>query len=150
MDFSSLNPETFAEYAEWRNQYVPPSNVTGYLSTHVSPTSALLMTTLMYPPLVLVQGCVLLERSYDPEKFKGWWEHHAGERRLVELSINRLILWDVFDPDSDDDERALELLAERLVPTWRLTVERDFPDRRFDIEISDDYGPTLTLCSAPG
>jgi hypothetical protein len=39
-------------------------------------------------------------------------------------------------------------LAQVLRKTWSAAVAERFPDRRFDVDVNDDSGPTLTVRSA--
>lgn len=132
-------------FQSWSRSYQPPADANAYLGEHLSVTTASLFTELLFPRMVLVRGCVILASRYEPENFERWWASTGGDHSAVERAINHIHLWDVFEPDNDFEERALEQLAGRVADTWSLQVQRLFPDRRSVGEVTDDYGPTIVL-----
>lgn len=132
-------------FAAWQREFVPEPDERGYLSTHVSLTSAVLFSELMVPRFIRVRGCVIDSSRYDADNFEHWWSHEGGNIAAVERMINHFHLWDVFEPEGTEEERALEVLADRMARSWELHAKQQFPDLVFDVAVTDDYGPTITL-----
>jgi hypothetical protein len=132
-------------FQEWSQNFQPPADVGAYLGEHLSVTTASLFTELLFPHMVLVRNCVILASRYEPENFERWWASTGGDHNAVERALNHIHLWDIFEPNGDPEERALEELASRVAETWCLQAQRLFPDRRFVGEVTDEYGPTVVL-----
>lgn len=137
------------EFREWRSSFEPEPDAHAYLSQHLDISSAVLFARLLSPELVLVRGCVILKDSYSPENFEHWWQTEGGDTVRIEAVINHLHLWDLFEPNGDEDERALESLAGFIATSWRRHASGAFPDREFRVEVTDDYGPTIVMTSVP-
>lgn len=146
---TELDPNDLPAFRAWRTQYEPELNAASYLSEHLTVTTARLFADVIIPELVEVRGCVILKSRYEPENFEEWWSHQGGDKVAVEGIINRLVLWDMFEAADDYEERALRDLATRIASTWRLHAEQCFPGRRFVTTVTDDYGPTVVMTSAP-
>ncbi|MBO9521052.1 MAG: hypothetical protein J7518_05895 [Nocardioidaceae bacterium] len=131
----------------WAARYVPQPDASAYLAHHLSVTNATLFAELLAPDLVLVRGCVLLRSRYVPENFDTWWSHCEGVAASIEASINRLHLWDLFEPSDDVERRALDAIANRLARSWLAHANLAFPDRKFVTAVTDEYGPTVVLHS---
>ncbi|MCM3657294.1 hypothetical protein M3147_08525 [Agromyces mediolanus] len=101
----------------------------------------------MTPEFVAVRGCVLVKDRFSPERFEEWMTTAHGSTVVVERALNRLHLWEVFEADSEAEERALVSLAERMAVSWKLHARNQFPDREFEAEVTDDYGATVALWS---
>lgn len=84
-----LDIRDLTEFRSWSTTFDPPiDDPTFFLSNHLSITSALLLTDLMFPACVLVRGCVIRKEIYDPENFERWWREtgrrHRGDRECPE------------------------------------------------------------------
>ncbi len=96
---------------------------------------------------VEVRGCVLRSGAFTPETFEQWWSATGGDRRAIEGVINHLHIWDLdLHVDAPDDEPA-NAAAEAIATAWRARLAETFPTRAFEVEITDDYGPTITFFS---
>ncbi|MFI2364240.1 hypothetical protein [Promicromonospora sp. NPDC019610] len=146
---SELRATDLPAFQQWSNSFEPPANATAYLSQNLSVTSAVLFADLLFPRMVEVRDCVILEDRYEPANFDQWWESTGGDPVAVERLLNHLHLWDVFEPDGEPEERALEQLAHHVARTWRMHAERQFPNRAFVSEVTDEYGPTVVLTTRP-
>ena len=71
-----------------------------------------------------------------------------GDTQEIERVVNHLHIWDLFTPAGPIEEKALELLAQRVAQAWQVHAERQFPDRRVTVTVTDDYGPTIVMFSA--
>lgn len=141
-----LEPHMTETFRSWSCSFNPNADVMAYLEKHLNVTSACIFMSIIIPKFIEVQGCVILQRNYDPETFKQWWESENKNTLTIEAAINRMHLWDIFDQD-DPEEQQLESLAETIAYTWELHAQRQFPERKFEAKVTDDYGPTVVLTS---
>ncbi|WP_285104725.1 hypothetical protein [Promicromonospora sp. MEB111] len=146
---SELRATDLPAFQQWSRSFEPPADAAAYLSQNLSVTSAALFADLLFPRMVVVRHCVLLEDRYDAATFDQWWESTGGDPVAVERALNHLHLWDVFEPEGDPEERALEQLAHQVANAWTAHAQRQFPDRAFISEVTDEYGPTVVLTTRP-
>jgi hypothetical protein len=114
----------------------------------VSPETAAELARLLHPELIEVRGCVLLAWAYEPDNFEAWWNELKGDRARIEGVLNHIHLWDVFDIALGAEK--LGELARVIADSWRASANLRFPDRSFEISVSngdDDYGPTIHMQS---
>lgn len=147
---ADIEPNDLPAFRAWSERYEPRPDAAAYLSEHLSVTAARLFADVMLPELVMVQGCVILKSRYAAETFADWWTREQGDVQAVQRALNRLHLWDLFEPADAAEERALHELGERIASTWQWHAERCFPSQRFVASVTDDYGPTVVLVSASG
>jgi len=131
----------------WRSGFQPAPDAFAYLAEHLKVASAFLFARLMAPDLVIERGCVILKDRYNPENFEQWWSSEAGDTAAIERALNHLHLWDIFEPEGEVEERALEALATRIARSWKLHAAQQFPDRSFQTAVTDEYGPTVVMSS---
>lgn len=143
-----IEPEKLPAFTAWRDAFVPAPDAVDYVGQNLSITDVALVANLMFPPLVEVEGCVLLKGRYAKENFEVWWQQLDHTPSAVESTINQCNLWDIFDPRDDAEEAALSELAALLAETWKFHAERTFPHRRFTTEVTDTYGPGVRLFQA--
>lgn len=100
----------------------------------------------MAPEFIEVRGCVLRSGQFTSETLQGFWNATNGNISAIESAINHLHLWDVVAADTDVEHIQTELLkaAEAIASTWRAALALAFPDRLFEVLVTDDYGPTVT------
>ena len=132
----------------WTKDSPPPETAAVYVSQEVSLAAVVAITDLLCPRFVDVEGAVLLETSADPTGFQTWKEYFNGDLRAVEAMLNHEHVWDMFTYDDETNEAALEIVAERMAITWKAAAEAQFPDRAFVCEVTDEYGPTVTITTA--
>jgi hypothetical protein len=142
---NDIRAEQLPAFRAWSERFDPPTDRLGYLTHEVSVTTATVVSELFFPELVEVRGCVLLADGYEPANFEAWWSRTGGDRTAIERTLNHLHLWDLFDPADEPEERALDVLARRIAEGWRRTAEAAFPDRAFEVIVTDDYGPTVVM-----
>lgn len=145
-DFDS---DDLPAFQEWRSGFQPPPDAHAYLAEHLSVTNASLIAKLFSPDLVLERGCVIFKDRYSPENFEQWWSSELGNTVAIERALNHLHLWDIFEPEGEVEERALVELATQLARSWVLHAAQAFPDRQFQTEVTDEYGPTIVMSSEP-
>lgn len=144
-----LDIEQLDDFQTWATEWEPPLDVDGVLVRRIKTAGAAAVADLMCPRLIEVRGAVLLERNFTQETFDHWWNAHPGNLTAIEGVLNHVHLWDMFQPRADAEYRVIEQLAERMLICWRAAAAAQFPDRAFEIELTDDFGPTLTLVTAP-
>lgn len=143
-DFDS---RALPEFKRWHQHWDFKPDLLSYIQSEVSITSTILISELMFPDLVIVRDCLLLSMKYDSSNFEEWWEKTGGEPQSVEGVLNHVHMWDLFDPVDEIEERGLEALAHRIAQSWKLHAEHEFPNRAITVDVTDDYGPTITLTS---
>lgn len=141
-------PESMPRFVEWSQSFNPPASAIDYVSQRISVTDTVVLLNLLLPPLIEVDGCVLFKDRYSPTTFEQWSDQLNGATQAIESVINQVNLWDVFDPKDPAEEKALIDIAAMLVTTWPDHARRAFPDRLFDAELTDSYGPGVTLFQA--
>lgn len=106
---------------------------------------ALDFARLIFPPRwVEERGCVIRGDVFEQDNFEQWWAASSGNRTGVEASLNHLHLWDMLPNTDEKDYGELWDLGELMVRAWRGSLVEQFPDRRFEVTLTDDYGPTIT------
>lgn len=129
----------------WTKDTPPPETASVYVKQEVSIAAVVAMTDMLCPRFVDVEGAVLLETNADTETFQSWKQHFDGDLHAVESMLNHEHVWDLFPVNGEKDQAALEIVAERMAITWKAAAEAQFPDRTFTCQVTDDYGPTVTL-----
>jgi hypothetical protein len=122
----------------------------GFMMANVTVSEAAVLSTIFWPDFVEFQGCVFLDFKFDEKGVNNWLDQLKGDLRAVEAVVNQVHLWDVFAPTSPEEYEVLSQLAGRVSDMWRAAARLAFPDREFQISVTDDpeeYGPTLTLMS---
>ncbi|MEU0641775.1 hypothetical protein [Streptomyces umbrinus] len=120
----------------------------GFMSANVSVAEAAALADLYWPKLVEYRGRVFLGFKFDGKSIDDWYGRLAGDWRAVESVVNHVHLWDYFVITLESEYTALPELAETIAVIWRAAVQKAFPDREFEVTVSDSsggYGPTLRL-----
>lgn len=146
---TEFDAEELPAFRTWRSGFQPPPDAYAYMAEHLDVTSAFFFARLLAPDLVLERGCVILKDRYSPENFEQWWSSEAGNTESIERALNHLHLWDVFEPEGQAEELALEVLAVRIARNWERHAAQAFPDRAFQADVTDEYGPTIVMSSRP-
>lgn len=144
---SEFDAEELPAFRAWRSGFQPPPDAYAYIVEHLGVTNASIFARLLAPDFILERGCVILRDRYSPENFEQWWSSAAGNTESIERAVNHLHLWDVFEPEGEAEERALEVLAVRIARSWELHAAQAFPDRDFQANVTDEYGPTIVITS---
>jgi hypothetical protein len=108
--------------------------------------AALHFARLLVPDWVDVQGCVLRAMEYDPGLLEQGLRAANGNRVAVEAELNRVRL---VDEVSDPDPEILAEVAEIVVAAWVATLRSAFPDRTFNVSVTDG-GANVTAFSTSG
>jgi hypothetical protein len=114
----------------------------------VSAEEAIHLARHVAPEWIEERGCVLRKAAFSPANFEEWWETTGGDVVRVEAVINHVHLWDLLPATGEGDFGELWELGEVMVVAWKAGLAQAFPDRAFDVVLSDDYGPTVSVVSA--
>lgn len=73
----------------------------------------------------------------------------AGDVASIEATLNQFRLWLYLDIDDDESWANAFTLAQDIAAAWRLSLERAFPGRRFDVQATDtEDGPLVSFTQA--
>lgn len=143
----SIDPMGLPEVIRWKEGWDIDLDLQDFVTQRVSIAQAVAVSSLMFPDYIEVQNCIILRDKYDHDNFIEWWDNLNGDAREVEKVINHTHLWELFDPVEEIENQALEMLARQMAICWRVKAESEFPGRRFDAVVTNDYGPTVTISS---
>ena len=115
----------------WARQSDSPVMKWLYAATG-SVEQALAYSDLFWPEFVEHEGCVFMERAAD--SFRGWSEP-LGDPSKVEAMLNHRQVCDLFEWESSHN--MMIGLGRVLRDAWTLKLARDFPERRFAVELYD-------------
>jgi len=148
MDYREpFDPEKLPAFESWASGFATPLGGMDYLINNLSITSATFFARMMLPQFLEKEDCILVKFLTSDANFSQWKKLAKGDRISIESSINRLVLWDWFDPQGDIEERALVDLAGRISYVWKLCAEKQYPNRKFLSWVDDHYGPTVVICT---
>jgi hypothetical protein len=123
-------------------------NLQGFMSANVSVAEAVALADLYWPKFVEYRNRVFLGFKFDRKGIDDWYGNLQGDWQAVESVVNHVHLWDYFTITSESEYAVVPELAESIAVMWRAAVRAAFPDREFEVAVSDgsaDYGPTLKL-----
>jgi hypothetical protein len=142
------------EAAAWTAEFGGTPDLMDFIERRTSPAGAVALSRLLWPVLVVEQGCALIEGHYTSESLTQWLHQTNADVPAVEAVLSHVHLWDLFAEDPHDeavDASLLELL-QVMAATWRYALGQAFPDRTFVVDASPgdaDHGPTIAFHSVP-
>ena len=122
-----------------------------FIRVNVTVPEILALTELLWPEFVEHRGCVFLKFVFDEAGVNRWFENLEGNNSAIEAVVNHVHLWDFFSATTEEERAGLSHLADVVQAMWQTLIGQRFPGREFAVSVSDetnDYVPTLTLCSA--
>ncbi|GGH58861.1 hypothetical protein HNQ91_000510 [Filimonas zeae] len=131
----------------------PIKSFFNYVQNLVGLEGALSVAGILAPDLIEEAGCVFLKENYPVIANNGLYKVYGDDRKSMERYVNTLCLSDFYllaaDEASSDEELLLKL-AEIIVKFWSMYLEKLFPARAFQMEISkdglfDEYGVCITF-----
>lgn len=148
-----LDPMDLPEAKQWRDEFSHTPGLLDFISQRVSLTVALAVGNVLLTRYIEVRGCLLAQDRFEADSFEEWWDNLNGDIPSIEEVVNHVHLWDLFPADAEDErmDDAVKEMAALIAYAWRCSLAMEFPDRRFDVIMSDghdDYGPTVTFRSA--
>ncbi|UVK85271.1 hypothetical protein LOY46_11515 [Pseudomonas sichuanensis] len=138
------------KYESWREQWENPLdlNLFSYLRSECHPEDTLIVSKLLLPDMLCVDGGVFLEFSFNESTYRSLKE--KGEcTSSMERSMNHTLLYDMCDGCSSNvSDEVFVRLSALLKYSWGLVLRDRFPEKLFSITIennSGDYGPSITF-----
>jgi hypothetical protein len=136
-------------FDDWKRSLDGSVGLWDYASQEGGLTLAFAFASLLWPRLIEVEGCILLEQRFDETTFRQWRGQFGDDREAIERTMNHVHLWDLFDPSGEGiSEDAVELLATTYAKAWGAAYRNQFPDLVGRAVVTHDYGPTVTLFTA--
>ncbi len=133
-----------------------PTNwdISEYLDLKYDINAALAFSKLFFPDFVEEQGCIILAFRFNDQNFEEWIKHFDGNKSEVERICNSYDVADYFkfnrhvDESGDQYNKMIEEFAQVLKSSWEINCKLLFPDRKYIVEISEQYDRTrITLYS---
>jgi hypothetical protein len=104
---------------------------------------AVQLADLRNTPFVEYRDVVVPGTLFSQSNVDSWLERHPDPIQ-VSNTISHVHMYDMMESVDTDD--AVEILAEQIAVRWRETLSTQFPNRHFEVGVSnelDDDGPTL-------
>jgi hypothetical protein len=98
---------------------------------------AVAYASIFWPDFFLRDDCVF---RLDPkgENYAAWMSELEGDRSKVEAMINHLHILDMFTSEGfEPTPQVVVQISRVLQDMWSCKLQRDFPERRFKVEIHD-------------
>ncbi|MFT3675207.1 MAG: hypothetical protein QM781_04845 [Chitinophagaceae bacterium] len=143
MDFFSKR------FEEWKGQWADPSKMelSDYISFNLHPEDFLIFSSLLFPELIEVDGCVFFKTHYNPDSYSRWKKALYEDRSAIEKMINHVHVYDLFDHRSGNvSESVFDEVGKLLQTSWSCYFRFKYPEWQIAVEYSNsdqDYGPTL-------
>ncbi len=139
------------DYESWRRLNAEPFSLFDYAYAVARarrlPADALMaFGAIIWPSFRNVGGMVLLAEQYDPTKLEYLRSQGLSERK-IEYWMNLLCIDGFFKALPGATAWHMRSFAETLCQTWRAKLSRDFPTRRFRVEIvvDDEVGDVCVV-----
>ncbi|MFE5680215.1 hypothetical protein ACFQ7B_35255 [Streptomyces erythrochromogenes] len=145
------DPTEYSKIKTWVDEWGGDLDYVDYVKGNGDLALLAAFSRIFWPRFVEVQGCVLWDRVYEKSNFADWYENCSGDIRRIEMTLNRLRVWQLVDSrDVEEDSQALKFAAERIARAWRAALYAEFPGRSFVVGVDDsEDGPIVTFASAP-
>jgi hypothetical protein len=104
---------------------------------------AVAYASIFWPDFFLRDDCVF---RLDPkgENYAAWMSELEGDRSKVEAMINHLHILDMFTSEGfEPTPQVVVQISRVLQDMWSCKLQRDFPERRFKVEIQDGKADDL-------
>lgn len=144
-----MDPRVFPRTREW-SERVGGWDLRQYVVNNIEIADVAAMSAVFWPGFVERAGAVFVDFLFDEASYTQWFAETGGDIQKIEKVLNHLHLWDIFDPKSDQEYKAVSELSWKFANAWHASACNAFPTRQFSVEVSNepgDYGPTITLYS---
>jgi len=138
-------------YDVWKQQWANQEglDIHSYINDQCHPEQILMFSTLLFPAFVVSEEGVFLERNFSDETFARCMSLAYGDMAEAERLLNYVKIYDVFGQYGDGVSANVFLqLCEVIGFAWRMVLKEKFPDRFFNVEVSnsdENYGPVVTF-----
>lgn len=131
----------------WTEAISPPceSAWRDYIAYFVRPDIIRLVGRFLMPAFVEHEGGVFLSDGFTLSGYSDWKEK-LGDVTAVERIMNHRHVCDLFITDDQISDESFEAVAKLMAQSLRLALLGSYPDRAFDVYVSnddDDYGPIV-------
>jgi hypothetical protein len=146
-----VDPLIEPEILEWTQSVQGDVDYLDYLSQHAGLADWVALARVFSPQFVEVRGCIIWDRSYDPENFSQWFQQLGSNTEAVEATLNQFRLWQYVDiADDEPSQNAAHELSQIIANSWRNSLERAFPHIRFTVSAYEtEDGPTVGFTQSP-
>ncbi|WEQ56294.1 hypothetical protein LV564_04125 [Komagataeibacter nataicola] len=121
-----------------------------YIARNCSPYTSLAFCTLLFPTIIVVDGCFLLEFYYTESNFLDACKNYNNDKRKIEENMNNTFLYEVFECLVEKvSDMVFEEIGKIVRLSWDMVLKQTFPEREFAVKYfhdEQDYGPVVTFC----
>jgi len=140
VDFKKLIPEL----AEWNNG--DEIDIENWIDCIGNFKHAIAYSTIFWPDFIEFEDCVFKAQHFNEANVLNWLKHTSGDKQATEKVVNHLHLDDLFPNAEDTTDEQEEYLANIIKEMWEMKLERDFPNRNFEvILINDEFELQITF-----
>lgn len=136
-------------YEKWINnkdnyeKLYSEDEVSDYISWEIYPEDIELFITVLAPRTIIYKNCVVICKNEKREetlyKMFDSWLSKGKEKHIAQAQINLCSIADIFLNNSDDTSPStIKNLAELIKNNWELHLNKLYPDRNFEFEISGE------------
>ena len=128
-----------------------PTDIWNYFNLEIYPEDIEIISTILLPITFEYKGVILLnvEGIYEKEISENFDSGLLNIPNIVEAqeSMNRLIVNHVFfDNYEESSNNTIMNIAELIKHNWEYHLMKQYPDRRFIVEIvGEDFDPVVTF-----
>jgi hypothetical protein len=104
---------------------------------------------LFWPSFLEHDGCVLLGNQI-PETYDQWKTTHNSDTTAIEATLNHRHILDLFPTAPEPNGALVAHFGRLLKEMWSAKLMIDFPNRKFEVEFSDNFdlsvdNPSITF-----
>lgn len=137
------------KFLKWKDNWKQKDSigVLDYISYNFHPDDILIISELLFPKIIEIDGCLLLSFNYDANIYKEIKMKVNNETIYIEKNINRIRIYDVFSNCSESiSEDSFIKIGELLKFSWEIHLKNKFKDKFFKINLINEineYGPII-------
>lgn len=130
----------------WEDLYEKGYRWLEYQRNRCDLAQTLAVAQLLWPPLIEVEGCVLLNAGAGLQQSLQSLRKLYGSDLQVERHFNMKRLAELVVTNTDEqaaliyDDELITAFGETLATLWSLRLHNAFPDRTFRVELGEDIG----------
>jgi hypothetical protein len=121
-----------------------PDDVSMWLASSGRFDDAVRYAELFWPAFAEIDGCVFLGARV-PETYGEWKARLGADHAAIESVLNHRHILELFLRAPDPSREVTRHLGQTMQDMWAAKLQRDFPDRRFVVTLSDDDDPEITF-----
>lgn len=142
-------PEAVKEWGQMCTPPIAPAWL-DYINFQLTPEQLTVFFRVIFPQFVVINNFILLKMNTDEFSAEAIinLSKQAVNINGFERKFNMLKIYELFSHAEDSSEKAFEMAALLLKRSWEITLKSTFPDKAFEVVISNadrDYGPTISF-----